>query len=199
MESQRKKTVTTSTSLIVRIQHDDQAAWARLEFLYHRLVFYWCKKQKVPRNDWEDITQAVFQTVHHYIGDFIKHDGKASFRPWLRAITLTRILDFRKGLKNVPVLLSDTATDLIKQSLTCFPDDPTIDDEAEKETLIGQAMEIVKSEVAPKTWEAFYQTAIAGNDSFIVSKMLGMTAANVRKAKSNVLKRLRDEFEGLLD
>lgn len=199
MESQRKKTATTSTSLIVRIQQDDQDAWRRLEFLYHRLIFYWCKQQKIPRNDWNDICQNVFQTVHLYIGDFVKHKGKASFRPWLRTVTLSRISDYRKGLKDVPALLSDTSIELIRESLTFLPDDPDFNDEAEKETIISQALELVKSEIAPQTFEAFYQTAIAQNDSFTVAEMLGMTPANVRKAKQNVTKRLRDEFEGLLD
>ena len=193
--------ISTSTSLIFRIQQNDPDAWAHIVFMYRKLVFYWCAKRNVPTNDWDDISQSVFQIVHHYIGEFVRMEGKASFRPWLRSITLTRISEYRKGLKNVPTLLSDTSIDLIRQSFVMPPPLPGEEEEEENEKQIAfnQALELLKSSIEPQTWEAFHLTAVAQEDSLSVAKKLGMTATNVRKAKANVLRKLREEFEGFLE
>lgn len=201
MGTSPKQPVATSTSLIFRLQQNDQDAWARLEFLYRRLVFYWCEKRNVPTNDWDDICQSVFQIVHRYIGEFVRMEGKASFRPWLRSITMTRISEYRKGLKGVPALLADTSIDLVRKSFVIPPPLPgeEKEEEKEKQMTFNRVLEIQKSTVEPQTWEAFYLTAVAQMDSFTVAEMLGMTPANVRKAKANVLRKLREEFEGFLE
>ncbi len=153
MSSQTVQTATTSTSLIFRIQQNDQDAWSRLEFLYRKLIFYWCEKQKVPANDWEDISQAVFQIVHRYIGDFVRIKDKACFRPWLWSITITRIAEFRKGNKNFPSLLADTDIDLVKKSWVMPPPLPgtKMEDEAEKQIAFNQALEMLRASIGTQT------------------------------------------------
>lgn len=194
------KSPNTSTSLILRIQSNDQDAWTRLEYVYKPLILYWCNNESISENDQEDIVQTVFQTVYRYVGDFIKYRDKASFRPWLRKITISRIADFRRNLEGVPTPLSETSLELIKQMLVSESPDPADEkeEETERQITIKRVFDLVKKEVERKTWEAFYRTAILGEDSVSVGKQLGMKSDNVRKAKSNVIKRIKDEFEDLL-
>lgn len=200
MPPQPPQIPSTSSSLVFRIKNGDQAAWVRVESLYHPLLRYWCDLQKVSDNDVDDIVQDVFRTVHRYVTDFIKHKDKICFRPWLRKITQSRIVDFRERNKDNPIPLSETSLELVRFAFVSKSPDPKeeVEEETEKQILYRQVLELIKSEVNDNTWEAFWLTTVACEDSETVAQKLGMTAANVRKAKSNIKKRIIVEFEDLI-
>jgi RNA polymerase sigma-70 factor (ECF subfamily) len=60
--------------------------------------------------------------------------------------------------------------------------------------LHDRALELVRSQFEDKTWQAFWRCAVDGQSPAEVSQALGMTQVAVRKAKSRVLHRLRDEL-----
>jgi RNA polymerase sigma-70 factor (ECF subfamily) len=57
----------------------------------------------------------------------------------------------------------------------------------------------VRGEIEPRTWEAFWRTAVDGRPPAHLAAELGMTAAAIRQAKSRVLRRLKREVGDLLD
>ena len=61
------------------------------------------------------------------------------------------------------------------------------------------AIELIRSEIEPRSWQAFWRTAIDGQKASEVAIELGMSHAAVRKAKSRVLSRLRGELSNPLD
>jgi RNA polymerase sigma-70 factor (ECF subfamily) len=69
--------------------------------------------------------------------------------------------------------------------------------EAESE-LLHRALEMIRGEFEPKTWQAFWQTAVEGRAAADVAADLGMTPGAVRVAKSRVLHRLRADLGELL-
>ncbi len=68
--------------------------------------------------------------------------------------------------------------------------------EAEK-SISRRAVELVRAEFEPRTWEAWWKTAVEGRPAADVAAELGMSLAAVYKAKSRVLLRLRQELAGL--
>jgi RNA polymerase sigma-70 factor (ECF subfamily) len=60
-------------------------------------------------------------------------------------------------------------------------------------------MELMQSEFKPAAWKAFWGTVIAGHSGDEVARELGTTTNAVYLAKSKVMRRLRQELEGLLD
>jgi RNA polymerase sigma-70 factor (ECF subfamily) len=52
-------------------------------------------------------------------------------------------------------------------------------------------------EVAPTTWQAFWQTAVAGRPIAEVARNLGMSAGSIYIARSRVMVRLRAAAERL--
>ena len=56
---------------------------------------------------------------------------------------------------------------------------------------------MIRGEFEPRTWEAFWQTAVEGRAAADVAAELGMTPGAVRVAKSRVLHRLRTDLGDL--
>ena len=63
--------------------------------------------------------------------------------------------------------------------------------------LSRRAAELVQAEFEPRTWAAWWKTAVEGRQAADVADEMGMSLAAVYKAKSRVLLRLRQELAGL--
>jgi RNA polymerase sigma-70 factor (ECF subfamily) len=60
-------------------------------------------------------------------------------------------------------------------------------------------MELIEPEFTPATWQAFQSVTLEGEPASKVAGRLGLTVNAVWLAKSRVLRRLREESQGLLD
>ena len=78
------------------------------------------------------------------------------------------------------------------------PDDPLAEAEYRK-YMINRVLDLVRTEFEPITWRAFHEHAILGLTPAEVAVSLGITTNAVYLAKRRVLRRLREEFDGLLD
>jgi RNA polymerase sigma-70 factor (ECF subfamily) len=69
---------------------------------------------------------------------------------------------------------------------------PADDDErSQANALFHRALETVRAEFEPRTWDAIWRTVVAGEDTSVVAESLGMSKNGVRLAKSRVLRRAR--------
>ena len=60
-------------------------------------------------------------------------------------------------------------------------------------------LDLVRAEFEDRTWEAFRRVAIERQSPARVAVELGMSIQAVYKAKSRVLRRLRQELDGLME
>jgi RNA polymerase sigma-70 factor, ECF subfamily len=75
---------------------------------------------------------------------------------------------------------------------------PSEADIQEAEKIVShRAIELVRAEFEPRTWQAWWKTAVEGRSAADVAAEMGMSLAAVYKAKSRVLLRLRQELAGL--
>src|SRR5688572_30051070 len=87
----------THFSLLTAAQAGSDQAWTRLVELYRPLLYRWLRRQDVPHDDAEELTQDVLSVVVQEIGRF-QHNGRlGGFRRWLREITVHRALGFLRG------------------------------------------------------------------------------------------------------
>lgn len=191
----------TSLSLIERLKRNETPAWKDLVHLYSPLIFYWCQKAGLASQDCADINQEVFRSVIGSIESFHKDRPSDTFRGWLRTITRNKITDHFRRLGRQPAAAGGTEAQLrLGQAEDC--DDELIHDEddlrAEHE-LYRRAIEMIREEFKPQTWEAFWGVAIEGKSASEVAESLGMRPGTVRVAKSRVLKRLRQQLGDLVD
>lgn len=194
----------TSLSLLDRVRTDDEAAWQRLIKLYGPLIYSWCRGQSLQQADAADVVQEVFSSLAGNIKRFRSDRPGDSFRKWLKTITNNKIRDYWRREGHRPQAVGGTDA---QRRVAALPENFEMTetsaaestDESEVRFLLRQALELVRSEVAPQTWQAFWETVVEGREAAEVAAQLGLSPTTVRVAKSRVRSRLRQEFGELLD
>jgi RNA polymerase sigma-70 factor (ECF subfamily) len=191
----------TSLSLLQRIRDGDNSGWQRVVDLYAPLVRHWCRRWGVEGADADDVAQEVFRAAAQSITTFRREHAGDTFRGWLRAITRHRVLAFCRGRQHRPEAAGGSTA---QQRLQEIPEPEAVapDDAGEAEqfsALVRRALVQLRGEFEPKTWQAFWRTAVDEQPSAGVAAELGMTANAVRMSKSRVLHRLREELGDLVE
>jgi RNA polymerase sigma-70 factor (ECF subfamily) len=194
-------TPATSTGLLTRARDlADRPAWERLVAIYEPLLHGWLRRQKVQHADAEDLIQGVLSAVAAELQGF-QHNGRTgAFRSWLRAMLVNRLRAFRRSQRVRAACQSDS--DIIARLADAL-DDPASDlsrrwDDDHDRFVARRLLDRVESEFQPTTWRAFCRVAMGGADPDQVATELGISVASVYAAKSRVLRRLREEADGLL-
>ena len=193
---------TTSTSLLERLKGQDQAAWQRVYALYGPLVHRWCRQAGLQDADAADQVQEVFRAVDRKIGDFRRDRPGDSFRGWLRTITRNKVLDFQKDNAMGPVGIGGSDAQERWQQLpeeSSAPDGGAAELAEETRLLYERAVTLLRKEFEPNTWQAFWRVAVDGQTPDEVAHALDISVNAVYLAKSRVLRRLREEFVGLME
>ncbi|MBI3410785.1 MAG: sigma-70 family RNA polymerase sigma factor [Planctomycetes bacterium] len=186
----------TSVSLLDRIRDRDEEAWRRLVRLYAPFVASWCAHWGVRGQDADDVTQEVFHSVAKSLEAFRRDRPDDTFRGWLRVITRNKLLDHFRRLENQPAAQggSEAYRQLEQVAQEQWPEDSA----ADLGSLYHRALDLVRSEFEERTWDAFWRTAVEGQATAVVAAEMGVSAAAIRKAKSRILHRLRQEVGELI-
>ncbi|HEX5271036.1 MAG TPA: RNA polymerase sigma factor [Gemmataceae bacterium] len=187
----------TSLTLLERARDRDEEAWARLMRLYAPLVERWCAHCGVCGQDADDVRQDVFHAVAVGLDGFRRERSGDTFRGWLRVITRNKLIDHSRRRARQPEARG--GTDAQRQIAQLAEQDLPEDSADDLGGLYRRALELVRAEFEPRTWEAFWRAAIDGQAPDLIAADLGVTPAAVRKAKSRVLHRLRQEVGDLID
>jgi RNA polymerase sigma-70 factor (ECF subfamily) len=187
----------TPASLLDRLRAPgDDSAWERLLTLYGPTVEAWCRQGGASAEDAADIRQDVFRTVAQGIADFRRDRPGDSFRGWLYLTTRRRLLDHQRRAARQP--RAEGGTDAQEQFLEIPAAEPPGSEAAEAGEFYQQCIRLIQSEFEERTWRAFWRVTVDGRAAEDVAAELGMTPGAVYIAKSRVLKRLRQEFAGLI-
>jgi RNA polymerase sigma-70 factor (ECF subfamily) len=187
----------TSSTLLERVRNREEQAWERLVQLYSPLVDRWCAGAGVRGPDVDDVRQEVFQAVAASLDRFRRERTGDSFRAWLRGITRNKLLDHFRRRASHPE--AQGGTDAQRRMLDVAEPEMPAETEEDLTGLYHRALELVRSEFEPRTWEAFWRSTVEEQAPADIAAELGVTPAAVRKAKSRVLHRLRQEVGDLID
>lgn len=178
----------------------DKTAWDKLVRLYTPLVYHWCQRLDMPKDDIPDVVQEVFATVASKIGQFRKEQPGDSFRGWLRVITRRKAIDvFRKKGKEPQGEGGTEAMrrlDGVPDRIQDYPGDEedVLDDAEAKSILYSQALEDIRGEFREPTWKAFWAVVVDGRPPKDVADEMGLSPGAVRVAKCRVLQKLKKEL-----
>jgi len=186
-----------STSLLVRARGNDRIAWETLADLFTPIVYNWVRRGGVPEADAEDVVQDVFLEVSRCLNRFHRDRAGHSFGAWLRVLARRRVCDYHRRGRQLAVGGSAIQSILNEVPEADFDEqnDPTDDPTAE---LMRQCLEMIRAEFEPRTWSAFRAVSMEERPAAEAAAELGMSVGAVYMAKSRVLKRLREELDGLL-
>jgi RNA polymerase sigma-70 factor, ECF subfamily len=188
---------TISSTLLDQIRDRRPAAWQRLVDLYGPVVYRWCRQLGVSRADAADVVQDVFAAVATGAGRFRRDAPQHSFGAWLRTVTRSKVCDHfrrRRGLLN-----AEGGTDAQQRLLNV----PAAAEEslslsaplATDTRFVQRALDVVRAEFEPRTWDAFWRIAVDGQTPAEAAAATKSSLAAVYQAKSRVLRRLRRELQ----
>jgi len=187
----------TSRSLVARLKSRDEHAWERLVALYGPLIYHWCRKCGLSPEDSADTTQDTFGRVSSSIASFRRQREGDTFRGWLWTITRNLVRDHTRSDQGVHAA---GGTEM-QQALSSLVDDDLPPDENSPNSpmadVVQRAMDAVRNDFNDQTWQAFQLTVFQNHNATQAAEKIGMTPAAVRKAKSRVLQRLREELGDL--
>ena len=184
---------TTSVSLLERLkQPKAQEAWARFVNLYTPLLFYWARRLSLQEPDAADLVQDVFTVLVKKLSHF-NYKRDKSFRGWLRTVLYNKWRKKKAGPGRPAI--GDAGL-----SGVAAPDQIADLSDAEfQQQLTVRALQLMQAEFQPATWKACWETVVCGRPAAEVGRELGISVNAVYLARSRVLRRLRQELEGMLD
>ena len=190
-----------SSTLLDRVRAQRPEAWERLVDLYGPVVYRWCRQSALRPEDAADVVQEVFAAVATHVGEFRRDRPGNSFGAWLRTITRNKIRDHYRRRHGKPEARggTDAQQQMAEIGEPPEPPDPSAaTDNGLDAWLSRRGLELVRAEFEDRTWQAFRRTAVEGQSPAHVAEDLGMTLQAVYQAKSRVLRRLRQELDGML-
>jgi RNA polymerase sigma factor (sigma-70 family) len=187
----------TPLSLLDRLrrQPDDQFSWRRLTMLYAPMIRRWLLQHDTSEADAEDLAQEVLMVLARELGSFDHNGRTGAFRLWVRSITANRLRVYWKARRSGPLNgLDDHLVQL---------EDPDSElgrvwDREHDEFIVRRLMELIEPEFAPSTWKSFRLLVLEERPAADVADILGLSVNAVLIAKSRVLRRLRQEGQGLI-
>jgi RNA polymerase sigma factor (sigma-70 family) len=191
----------TSVSLLERLRAaPDAAAWQRLVELYTPLVQGWLRRHFVQLQDAEDLTQDVLGVVVRELKHFEHNQRPGAFRAWLRAITVNCL---RSQWRKRQGKAEATGDSEVAKQLDQLEDPRSslsqLWDQQHDRHVMARLLEMIACEFNAATWQAFERHVLNEEPASAVAAALGVSVNVVLLAKSRVLRRLRQEAQGLLD
>jgi RNA polymerase sigma factor (sigma-70 family) len=187
----------TRASLLVRLRDGgDAVAWREFVRLYAPVIYGFARKRGLQDADAADLMQDVLRSVSSAVHRLEYDPVRGTFRGWLFTVTRNRIYNFLEGQGR---RVQGSGDSRVQQRLEEHADGHlSADWEADyQRSLAARAMERVKDEVQPATWEAFLLTAVEGQSPAQAAASVGLSVGAVYVAKSRVVARLRQEIERL--
>jgi RNA polymerase sigma factor (sigma-70 family) len=172
----------TRESVIERARRGDTDELARL---YSPLAYRMACKQGLGPHDAEDIQQQTMMELLAMLPRFEYDRARGSFKGLLKMIVSRRILDLRR--RGAPV--ADAAA--LEQATE--PSD-ALDELFEREwrdTHWTAALERVRHEVKPSTYQSFHLTAIEGRSAEDAAAALGLSKNQISQNRHRVTERIR--------
>jgi RNA polymerase sigma-70 factor (ECF subfamily) len=192
----------TRVTLLTRLRDGrDGEAWREFFALYGPVVYRFARNRGLQDADAADLMQDVLRSVARNAHRMEYDPKRGTFRGWLYTVTRNKIYNFLGSQRNRPRAAGDSDAHERLESLPARDEDgPDADWEREyQRRLTDRAMEVVKEEFQPATWQAFWGTAVEGKSAGDVGAALKMTPGAVYVAKSRILARLRDEVRRMMD
>jgi RNA polymerase sigma-70 factor (ECF subfamily) len=184
----------TSFSLLERVRTQNSESWRQLVLLYTPLLYRWCRQDRLPASDVEDVIQEVWEKVVRGLATFSSEKGR--FRSWLKRITRNAVHTYLHRFSRRVHCEPDAAVEeLLDSAPSSFA---SMAGDTEQALLLQRGLELIRREFPQTTWEAFRLCAIEGQSARKVAAALGIKTAAVYVAKYRILRRLRAVLDDFL-
>ncbi len=185
----------TRETLLLRLRDaGDSRAWEEFVGLYEPAVQRYGQRMGLQPADAMDLSQDVLAAVARAIDRYEPGTGRGQFRAWLyriaRNLTINALTRKKLGTHGAG------GTDRI-DLLASYPESNNAENDAldaeYRRAVFQRSAELIRTEVQPQTWQAFWRTAVEGRPIPAVADELQLSIGAVYAARSRILARLRRE------
>jgi RNA polymerase sigma-70 factor (ECF subfamily) len=175
-------------------QFGDESAWARFVDLFSAHLFLWACRAGLPGAQAADLVRDLFEEIARRLPEF--HAGSpGGFRGWMRGLAHARRLEVLQKRKAPAGGAAETP-----QPIPPVPEGADVMWGAEYlPSLLRAAVDLLQPEFPAAEWKACWGIAVEGRPAEAVALELGIPPVAVYAAEARVLRRLRQELDGLLD
>jgi RNA polymerase sigma factor (sigma-70 family) len=178
----------TRLSLILRLRNaDDILAWREFVEIYGPVIRAMARNRGLQVADVDDVTQEVLTRVAKSVERWEPDRDRGSFRGWLAAITRNLVIQSFRSRSRLPATGQDS-------QIVEWTEDKEFDLESERQ-LFRWAARKVQQQFEPKTWQAFWLTAVDGRSAESVAQQLGTTKAQIYVSRSRVMGQLKETIQ----
>ena len=164
--------------------------------IYEPLVYRLARRKGLQDADALDLCQEVFRAVARAVERW--DPARGTFRGWLSRIARNLLINFLTRGKTQPRGSGASSVQELLEAQPALDPSATALFETEYERrLFRWAAEAIRTEFAPASWQAFWQTAVEGRAACEVAGELGLSVGAVYVARSRVLSRLKRRIEQL--
>ena len=184
--------ITTSLSLLDRLQSGNETqSWNRFVRLYTPVIYRWVRSRGIPASDSSDLVQNVFRSIVRGLPRF-QRQSAGSFGRWLRTITTNKCRDYLRERKRDRIDLTSEIVVSDEDNVEAFTERDY------QRSLARESLKLMQQEFEYTTWKAAWEHIVSGRSAQDIAAELNMSVNAVYVAKSRVLRRLREELDGLL-
>jgi RNA polymerase sigma-70 factor (ECF subfamily) len=170
---------------------EDSVAWNRFVQLYTPLLHFWVTRLGIDPAQRMDVCQEVL-VVLIQSREWLEARQPIRFRAWLYTVTANKCRDLQRGLRRVtePEWRAD-----LDPSIPAPQDE--LDEQEYRAYLARAALRLMRDCFSESTWRACWEHVAEGRSAADVARELGISENAVYLARGRVLKRLRQELDGL--
>ncbi len=187
----------TSLSLLDRLRDhpSSKEAWNSMDSIYGPLLHRWVARYDLQDADGDDLVQDVLLELRKLLPTFRHNGQRGAFRRWVREILARRVRNFRRSWfrfwgRTRPLAAELEAAD--------SPLARRWDEEHDEHLLrcVWAYLTRTESDRNVKVFRLLVIDEVAAED---VAAEFKMKPNTVYQTKSRILKKLREEFQGLVD
>lgn len=182
----------TRASLLIRVRDPaDQAAWHEFVEIYRPVVLRLARQKGMQQADADDVAQQILLSIARAVESYDSERGR--FRAWLNRVAHNAILNAitrakpDRGAGDTRVLAI-----LDQQEAHDGPESDLLRLEYRREVFRWAARQ-VRQEFHEDTWNAFWRTAVDGQECEVVAKELGKKRGAIYVARSRVTQRIQEK------
>lgn len=185
-----------------RLRHwDDHDSWREFFNTYGQLVYAVAIKSGLTPSEAEDVVQETVIYVAKKMPDFRYNPAGGSFKGWLLQLTRWRIIDQlrnRKQFLEPAGCLREEAAPLAAADPPAYePFTLELWNEEWKNNMLQAAMDRIKRQVSPKTFQIFDLYVLQGWPVKKVRELLGVSIGRIYLTKHRVSNMIKREMQML--
>lgn len=188
----------TTTMVLDSLRNAEEAAWRHFVERFRPAIVRFARDLDLGRDDAEDVAQETLVDFLRAYNDGGYERERGRLSAWLFGIARRRVQNSRRRAGRRPRLMPPGQRTAVLERLPGAGAVRLTWERSWEHAVLEHCLERMRSEVEPRTLEAFEAFAIHGRAAAEVARELGMSSNAVFLAKHRVMRRLvelRREFE----